>query len=70
MRHTTSHVMAHAVKRLYKDVKLAIGPTIEKGFYYDFDTEAPFNNEDLVKIEKEMNKIIEEDINLEELSVN
>lgn len=65
MRHTTSHVMAQAVKRLYKDVKLAIGPTIENGFYYDFDLEVPFNNEDLVKIEKEMNKIIEEDISLE-----
>ena len=65
MRHTTSHVMAQAVKRLYKDVKLAIGPTIENGFYYDFDIETPFNNEDLVKIEEEMNKIIKEDILLE-----
>ena len=60
MRHTTSHVMAQAVKRLYKDVKLAIGPTIENGFYYDFDIETPFNNEDLVKIEDEMRKIIKE----------
>ena len=70
MRHTTSHVMAQAVKRLYKDVKLAIGPTIENGFYYDFDIETPFNNEDLVKIvngvisriteDGTMNKYIEE----------
>ena len=70
MRHTTSHVMAQAVKRLYKDVKLAIGPTIENGFYYDFDIETPFNNEDLVKIEEEMNKIIKEDILLERMVVS
>ena len=67
MRHTTSHVMAQAVKRLYKDVKLAIGPTIENGFYYDFDIEVPFNNEDLVKIEEEMNKIIKEDISIKRI---
>ena len=53
MRHTTSHVMAQAVKRLYNNAKLAIGPTVENGFYYDFDIENPFNNEDLVKIESE-----------------
>ena len=70
MRHTTSHVMAQAVKRLYKDVKLAIGPTVENGFYYDFDIEIPFNNEDLVKIEEEMNKIIKEDISLERVIVS
>lgn len=69
MRHTTSHVMAQAVKRLYKNVKLAIGPTVENGFYYDFDIETPFNNDDLVKIEEEMNKIIKEDISLERLIV-
>lgn len=70
MRHTTSHVMAQAVKRLYKNVKLAIGPTVENGFYYDFDIETPFNNDDLVKIEEEMNKIIKEDISLERLIVS
>lgn len=67
MRHTTSHVMAQAVKRLYNNVKLAIGPTIENGFYYDFDIEKPLNNEDLIKIEEEMNKIIKEDIELQRI---
>ena len=62
MRHSTSHVMAQAVKRLYKNVKVAIGPTIDNGFYYDFDLENPLTLEDLTKIEKEMNKIIKENI--------
>ncbi len=62
IRHTTSHVMAQAVKRLYDNVKVAIGPDIEDGFYYDFDLEESFNQEDLQEIEKEMEKIIEEDI--------
>lgn len=62
MRHSTSHVMAQAVKRLYKDVKVAIGPTIDNGFYYDFDLEKPLTLEDLSKIEKEMNNIIKENI--------
>lgn len=48
--HTTSHIMAQAVKRLFPDVKLAIGPAIENGFYYDFDTETPFSDEDKQKI--------------------
>ncbi len=62
-RHTSAHIMAHAVKRLYGDnVKLAIGPTIEDGFYYDFDLEKTFSQEDLLKIEKEMKKIIKEDL--------
>ncbi len=64
-RHTTSHVLAHAVKRLYPDAKLAIGPAIENGFYYDFDVEKPFSPEDLAAIEKEMEKIIKEDLPLE-----
>ena len=64
-RHTTSHVMAQAVKRLYKDVKLAIGPAIDNGFYYDFDIDKTLTSEDLEKIEAEMNKIIKEDIPLE-----
>ncbi|MFP4662778.1 MAG: threonine--tRNA ligase, partial [Halanaerobiales bacterium] len=65
-RHTAAHVMAQAVKRLYGDeVKLAIGPTIENGFYYDFDIEKTFSQEDLLKIEKEMKKIIKEDLPIE-----
>ncbi len=60
-RHTTSHIMANAVKRLYPDVQFAIGPSIENGFYYDFDIEDTFSESDLEKIEKEMDKIIKED---------
>ena len=55
--HTTSHIMAQAIKRLYPEIKLAIGPSIDNGFYYDFDTEKPFSEEDLIKIEDEMKKI-------------
>ena len=58
--HTASHVLAQAVKRLYPEAKLAIGPATDNGFYYDFDTEKPFTNEDLAKIEKEMKKIVAE----------
>jgi threonyl-tRNA synthetase len=58
--HSTSHVMADAVKRLWPDVKLTIGPAIEEGFYYDFDKKVPFTEEDLRKIEKEMQKIVNE----------
>ena len=53
-RHTTSHIMAQAIKRLYPDTKLAIGPSIADGFYYDVDRETPLNSEDLEKIEAEM----------------
>ena len=63
--HTTSHVMAQAIKRLYKNVKLAIGPAIDNGFYYDIDSEKPFTTEDLVKIEEEMMKIVKEGYSLE-----
>ena len=63
IRHSTSHIMAQAVKRLYNDAKLAIGPSIENGFYYDFDIEEPLTNEDLQKIENEMNNIIMEENN-------
>ncbi|NNG66012.1 threonine--tRNA ligase [Caldanaerobacter subterraneus] len=63
--HTSSHILAQAVKRLFKDVKLAIGPAIDNGFYYDFDTERPFTTEDFEAIEEEMNKIIKEDYKLE-----
>lgn len=58
--HSTSHVMAQAVKRLYPDAKLAIGPAIDQGFYYDFDRKESFSPEDLKKIEQEMKKIVKE----------
>ncbi len=67
--HTTSHIMAQAVKRLFPKVKLAIGPAIENGFYYDFDTETPFSDEDKQKIEEEMNKIVKENIEIERYSL-
>ncbi len=60
LRHSAAHVMAQALKRLYPDIKLAIGPAIEKGFYYDVDTEHVFVPEDLPKIEQEMAKIVKE----------
>ena len=63
--HTTSHIMAQAIKRLFPDAKLTIGPSIEKGFYYDFDLEKPFTEEDLSAIEEEMKKIIKEDLPIE-----
>ena len=64
-RHTASHIMAQAVKRLYPDARLAIGPAVDDGFYYDFDVETKFTPEDLAKIEAEMKKIVKEDIKLE-----
>ena len=64
-RHTASHVMAQAVKRIYPSAKLAIGPAIDDGFYYDFDFESPINAADLEKIEAEMKKIIKENIPIE-----
>ena len=63
--HTTSHILAQAVKRLYPDVKLGIGPAIENGFYYDFKVEKPFTEEALNKIEEEMKRIVKEDLVLE-----
>ena len=63
--HTTSHIMAQAVKRLFPNAKVTIGPAIENGFYYDFDVEKPFTEEDLGKIEEEMKKIIKEDLPIE-----
>ena len=68
--HTTSHVMAQAIKRLYKNVKLAIGPAIDNGFYYDIDSEKPFTTEDLEKIEEEMRKIVKEGYSLEYREMN
>ena len=66
LRHTASHILAQAVKRLYKDsnVKLAIGPAIDNGFYYDFDMDRQLTADDLVKIEKEMEKIVKENLSL------
>ena len=63
--HTTSHIMAQAVKRLFPEAKLAIGPSIDNGFYYDFDVERPFSDDDKEKIEEEMKKIIKEDLPIE-----
>ncbi len=68
-RHTASHVLAQAVKRLYPEAKLAIGPAIDNGFYYDFDVPEPFTPEDLEKIEAEMKKIIKEDLPLEKFEM-
>ena len=68
--HTASHVLAQAVKRLYPDVRLGIGPPISKGFYYDFDFAAPISPEDLARIEKQVNLIIKEDIPLERLEMD
>ncbi len=68
-RHTASHILAQAVKRLYPSAKLAIGPAVEDGFYYDFDIEEKFTPEDLEKIEVEMKKIVKEDIKLERFSL-
>ena len=64
-RHSTAHVMAQAVEKLFPGTKLAIGPAIEDGFYYDFDPEKPFSPEDLAKIEKEMEAIIKADLPFE-----
>lgn len=64
-RHTSSHILAQAVQRLYPGSKLAIGPSIENGFYYDIDSEHRFTQEDLEKIEKEMEKIVQENLEIE-----
>lgn len=64
-RHTASHIMAQAVKHLWPDTKLAIGPSIENGFYYDFDSEHRFTEEDFLKIQKEMKKIVQANYPLE-----
>ena len=68
-RHTASHILAQAVKRLFPGAKLAIGPAIENGFYYDFDVDTPFTREDLDKIEKEMENIVKEDLQLERFTL-
>ena len=68
--HTASHVLAQAVKRLYPNAKLAIGPAIDNGFYYDFDIPQPFTQAELDKIEAEMKKIIKEDLELEQFELS
>ena len=68
-RHTTSHIMAQAIKRLYPDTRLAIGPSIEDGFYYDIDRETPLVAEDLEKIEAEMKKIVKEDLPIKQYTM-
>ena len=69
LRHTTSHVLAQAVKRLYPETKLAIGPSVSDGFYYDMDRDGGFTDEDLAKIEVEMKKIVKENLKLETFSL-
>lgn len=69
LRHSAAHIMAQAVKRLYPEVKLGIGPAIEDGFYYDFYRDEAFTPEDLKKIEKEMKKIIKQDLKFERREV-
>ncbi|MDE6596158.1 MAG: threonine--tRNA ligase, partial [Oscillospiraceae bacterium] len=67
--HTASHILAQAVKRLYPNVKLAIGPAIDNGFYYDFDTEKAFTADDLTALEAEMKKIVKEGIDIEQFGL-
>ncbi len=69
-RHTASHILAQAVKRLYPEAKLAIGPAIDKGFYYDFDVPKAFSPEELEKIEAEMKKIVKEGLVLEQFEMS
>lgn len=68
--HTAAHVLAQAVKRLYPETKLAIGPAIDNGFYYDFDASVSFSQEDLAALEKEMKKICKEKLRLERLELS
>jgi len=69
LRHTGSHILAQAVKKLYPNVKLAIGPAIDNGFYYDFDAPEPFTTEDLKAIEKEMSRIVKQNLKLERFTL-
>ncbi|MBM7555004.1 threonine--tRNA ligase [Thalassobacillus pellis] len=70
LRHSTAHLMAQALKRLYGDVKLGVGPVIENGFYYDIDMEEALSPEDLPKIEKEMKRIVDENLEVERIEVS
>ena len=69
LRHTASHILAQAVKRLYPETQLAIGPAIKDGFYYDFDRVTPFTEEELEKIEAEMKKIVKENLKIERFTL-
>lgn len=69
-RHTTTHILAQAVRRLFPEAKLAIGPAIEDGFYYDFDKEGSFSAEDLAKLEEEMKKIVKEEIEIQRFELS
>ena len=69
LRHTASHILAQAVKRLYPETKLAIGPSIKDGFYYDFDRETPFTDEELEALEAEMKKIVKENLKMERFTL-
>ena len=64
-RHTAAHILAQAAKRIFPEIKVAIGPATEDGFYYDFDKEKPFTQEEILAIEAEMKKIVKEDIKIE-----
>ena len=68
--HTSAHVLAQAVKRLYPDAECAIGPAIENGFYYDFEFGFPFTEEHLGAVEKEMKRIVKESLSLEVFAVS
>ncbi|MFP3488875.1 threonine--tRNA ligase, partial [Staphylococcus sp. SIMBA_130] len=70
LRHSTAHLMAQAIKRLYSDVKLGVGPVIDSGFYYDIDCPVSITPEDLPKIEKEMKKIINENLEVKRIVVS
>lgn len=70
LRHSASHILAQAVKRLFPEVKLAIGPSIDNGFYYDFDVEIPFSQEDLDNLEAEMKKITKENLKIERFELS
>ncbi|MBY7143193.1 threonine--tRNA ligase [Virgibacillus sp. NKC19-3] len=70
MRHSTAHLMAHAIKRIYKDVQFGVGPVIEEGFYYDMDMEHKITPEDLPKIEKEMKRIVDEALEIKRMEVS
>lgn len=69
LRHTASHILAQAVKRLFPETKLAIGPSIKDGFYYDFDREGGFTNEDITALEAEMKKIVKENLKMERFTL-
>ena len=70
LRHSTAHIMAQAVRELYPETKITIGPAIKDGFYYDFDRDTPFSVEDLEKIEKKMEDIIRKDLSFERMEVS